>query len=672
MPRPKFPSIASTFLMLTLPNSSVAQEATPPPFFVDVDIDGALQVLWSAGAKMQDVVIAMRQSPTAIADLMRDLGQFGFEPLRAIWLCVLFTAVAIFAELGIRRILRPILSATAQAATQSHTQRGLTRLLAEAGAIGCFALFATVPLMMALGRDPVALALLLTLGPAVLAVRVIEAVFRRLTEPFIKDANSRWMCIEDHDAVRFYLSFVGLTALAAFFFFSVRLLEQGGLAADVVIGCTLLTRTILAAILIVAFFANQKGVSTLIRKRRSGRDRGPGWQALAGAWHKLASAYVVLSWLWTSVLVLVDSSDADQASILSFLVLMGTLIAALSLDSWIYRGETDENFELSVVQEVSLRVGGQAVVGAALVLLIYIWLPTWDDFPLLATGTAPREVFVQILVTLFLAHFVWMLFVVSTRRLAGTAEDDQHQPQTRAVTLLPLVRTVIFFGLISVTTVIIMSALGVDLLPLFAGASIFGLAIGLGSQALVRDVISGMFFLFDDAFRVGEYVDLGLAMGTVERVSTRSMRLRHHLGTVHTIPYGEIKTVANLSRDWVVYPVEFRVPFDVDPNDLRQKIKALGKTLAQNPDYGHKFTAPLKCQGIVGMEDATMMVRCKFTTKPGDQFELRRVVYDELRELMRNEGISLAAREVRVSSGEKAPKHAAASTAIDLGASDPL
>ncbi|SLN42896.1 Moderate conductance mechanosensitive channel YbiO precursor [Falsiruegeria litorea R37] len=672
MPRAIFPSIAALFVTLPLPKSAGAQEAAPPPFLVEVDFEGAAQILWTAGVRLQDVVVAMRQSPAAVTDLIRDLGQFGFEPVKALWLCVLFTAIAILAELGIRRMLRPFLSTAAQTTPQSHTQRGLTRLLAEAGAIGCFALVATVPLMMALGRDPVALALLLTLGPAVLAVRVVEAVFRRLAEPFTTDADSRWLDMNDHDAARFYFSFVGLTALSAFFYFSVRLLQQGGLVADVVVGFTLLTRTFLAATLIAAFFANQGGVSALIRKRRSGLDRGPRWQALAGVWHKLASAYVVLSWLWTSVLVLVESPDADRASILSFLVLMGSLIAALSLDGWIYRDEKQEDFELSVFKEVSLRVGGQAVVGASLVLLIYIWLPTWDDLPLLATGSAPREVFVQILVTLFLAHFVWMLFVVSTRRLAGTTVDDPHQPQTRVETLLPLVRTVIFFGLISVTTVIIMSALGVDLLPLFAGASIFGLAIGLGSQTLVRDVISGLFFLFDDAFRVGEYVDLGLAMGTVEKVSTRSMRLRHHLGTVHTIPYGEIKTVANLSRDWVIYPVEFRVPFDVDPNDLRKKIKALGKKLAQNPDYGHKFTAPLKCQGIVGMEDATMMVRCKFMTNPGDQFELRRIVYDELRELMRNEGISLAAREVRVSSGGKDPKQAAASTAVDFGGSDPL
>lgn len=117
--------------------------------------------------------------------------------------------------------------------------------------------------------------------------------------------------------------------------------------------------------------------------------------------------------------------------------------------------------------------------------------------------------------------------------------------------------------------------------------------------------------------------------------------------------------MANLSRDWVVYPLEFRVPFDVDPNDLRKKIKALGKELMNDEAVGSKFTGPLKCQGVVGMEDSNMIMRCKFTSRPGDQFELRRVVYDRLRQLLLSEGISIAAREIRVRNfsggGEAAP-----------------
>ena len=94
--------------------------------------------------------------------------------------------------------------------------------------------------------------------------------------------------------------------------------------------------------------------------------------------------------------------------------------------------------------------------------------------------------------------------------------------------------------------------LGINVSPLFASAGVVGLAIGFGAQTLVRDIFSGAFYLFDDAFRRGEYVDIGTVKGTVEKISVRSFQLRHHLGPLHTIPFGEIHSLTNYSRDWVM------------------------------------------------------------------------------------------------------------------------
>ena len=91
---------------------------------------------------------------------------------------------------------------------------------------------------------------------------------------------------------------------------------------------------------------------------------------------------------------------------------------------------------------------------------------------------------------------------------------------------------------------------GVQIAPLVAGAGVVGLAIGFGAQTLVKDIISGMFFLLDDAFRVGEYIESGSIRGTVEHISIRSLRLRHHRGALHTIPFGSLDTITNYSRDW--------------------------------------------------------------------------------------------------------------------------
>ncbi len=98
--------------------------------------------------------------------------------------------------------------------------------------------------------------------------------------------------------------------------------------------------------------------------------------------------------------------------------------------------------------------------------------------------------------------------------------------------------------------------------PLFAGAGVIGLAIGFGAQTLIKDIFSGAFFLMDDAFRGSEYIDIGSVKGTVEKISVRSMQLRHQLGTLVTVPFGEIQHLSNYSRDWVIMKLTLRLTYN--------------------------------------------------------------------------------------------------------------
>ena len=219
---------------------------------------------------------------------------------------------------------------------------------------------------------------------------------------------------------------------------------------------------------------------------------------------------------------------------------------------------------------------------------------------------------------------------------------------SRLATLLPLFRN---FMLIVIAISVLFSAfmeLGINLGPLFASAGVVGLAIGFGAQTLVRDIFSGAFYLFDDAFRKGEYVDIGNVKGTVEKISVRSFQLRHHLGPLHTIPFGEIQFLTNYSRDWVMMKLPLRLTYDTDIEQVRKLIKKLGLQLLEDPEIGHTFLQPLKSQGVLEMQDSAMIVRVKFMTKPGDQWNVRKRVYHEIRELFEREGIRFAHREVTV------------------------
>ncbi len=250
------------------------------------------------------------------------------------------------------------------------------------------------------------------------------------------------------------------------------------------------------------------------------------------------------------------------------------------------------------------------------------------------------------------------------------------QGESRLVTLLPIFRNVTVVTIFVISGMIVLSQMGLNIGPLFAGAGVIGIAVGFGAQTLIRDIFSGAFYLIDDAFRKGEYIELDNIRGTVEKISMRSFQLRHHLGALHTIPFGEIHQLTNYSRDWVVMKLPLRVTYDTDVERVRKLVKTLGQELLEHPQVGKLFIQPLKSQGVIHMEDSAMIIRVKFMTKPGEQWVVRKVVYAAVRELFQREGIKFAHKEVTVriagdrdpatlSDKEKEAVGAAARSAID-------
>ena len=260
------------------------------------------------------------------------------------------------------------------------------------------------------------------------------------------------------------------------------------------------------------------------------------------------------------------------------------------------------------------------------------------------------------------ATLCWMAYravgVFIDRRLEeeGGAPDGEEEMggdgggagASRMATLLPIMRYVMVVTLFSIAGMVILSRMGFDIGPIFAGAGVVGIAVGFGAQTLIRDIFSGAFFLMDDAFRRGEYVEIENIKGTVEKISIRSFQLRHHLGALHTIPFGEIKQLTNYSRDWVLMKLPLRVTYDTDTEKVRKLVKKLGQELLNHPQVGHTFMQPLKSQGVYKMEDSAMIIRVKFMTKPGEQFVTRKVVYESIQDLFAREGIHFAHKEVTV------------------------
>ena len=243
----------------------------------------------------------------------------------------------------------------------------------------------------------------------------------------------------------------------------------------------------------------------------------------------------------------------------------------------------------------------------------------------------------------------------------GTPEARYRRARVR--TLLPIARNVLFVVLCVMAALMALSALGVQVGPLIAGAGVVGVAIGFGSQTLVKDVISGVFFLLDDAFRVGEYIESGSIRGTVEGFSLRSIKLRHHRGYLHTVPFGSLDKITNYSRDWVIDKVTLGLTYDTDLDKVKRIIKQIGRELLADPDLGPHIINTLKMQGVEEYGDFAIKIRLKLTCKPGEQFVIRRRAYGMIKKAFDENGIKFAFPTVQVAGGEAGP--AVAQTALD-------
>ncbi|MCR9126776.1 MAG: mechanosensitive ion channel family protein [Rhodobacteraceae bacterium] len=310
-----------------------------------------------------------------------------------------------------------------------------------------------------------------------------------------------------------------------------------------------------------------------------------------------------------------------------------------------------------------IRIGRVLVTVGVLVLIASAWQINLTNLAAAGVGARIAAGLVEFLIAVAFGYLVWeVVSLWINRKLAAEMTASGYDPENEAMgggdgggaggsrlsTVLPLVLLTARIAIVVIFGLLALGNLGIDTTPLLAGAGIAGLAIGFGAQKLVTDVVSGVFFLVDDAFRTGEYVEVDGTMGTVEKISVRSMQLRHHKGPVHTIPYGEIPKLTNYSRDWVIMKLKFTVPFDTDPNKVKKIFKKIGQDMLQEPAFEGDFLQPFKSQGVLEIYDVGMVIRGKFMAKPGSQFMIRKEIFNRVSAAFAENGIDFARREVRV------------------------
>lgn len=369
------------------------------------------------------------------------------------------------------------------------------------------------------------------------------------------------------------------------------------------------------------------------------RSRWRGW--LARLWPGLVIGFLIMTFLTTEMALTLGVPLPGGAVLFTVVIVLLTP----HLDALIAkRANLALEAEHASIIGIALRQTARfAVLIVMFTMLGAVWAsPLASGFGINLHSIATEAFHVGLIATA--AAFLWSLLVTAMARIAWRDSHDAHgaaaaSPRSRLGTLVPLLSLVGKSAIVALAFLTVLVSLGVNVWPLITGLSVFGLAIGFGSQTLVKDIVSGLFFLADDAFRIGEYIETSGAKGTVEKISVRSVTLRNPRGPVATVPYGQISKVVNFSRDWAIEKIQFRVAIDTDVELLRKLFKKIGQDLLNDPELAPGLLETFKSQGISNVEDGTLVVRGKFVAKPGSQTLIRRAVFKAVLQAFRENGI---------------------------------
>jgi small-conductance mechanosensitive channel len=487
---------------------------------------------------------------------------------------------------------------------------------------------------------------------AVVYWRLYVFAFRLIVRPALPAAR---LCdIGDREAWRMLHMVSALALIAA----AARALYLGAAAAqlpaDAVAAGRILAAPVLLVVLLVFVVRVREGMTQWL----VGLSRAAPWNGFIGRhWVAVASMLFVALVATQIYGAITGHLKTPTAVMLTVNVLIGLLLFETLLQALVWRLDSqldgftppDDRQRLPDVLASIARV-------FALILAIVVVAENWvvNVMALIDERAWDRLTGVgrSAGLTLFVGFVLWELFKYATdaylfgiaRRNLRSGEGAQVAGSiaARFDTLMPMVRVTVGIVIAVIAALIVLDELGINTAPLLAGASVLGLAISFGSQALVKDIVSGIFYLADDAFRVGEYIRCGQSEGTVEGFTLRSLRLRHPSGQLQVIPFGDLGQIANHSRDWAAIKFNMRFARDTDLEKLREATRRIGAELMEEPELKADILDPLKVHSVAEVADNALVVRFKLKTRPGNTGAIQDLAFRRMLKAMPERGIAFA------------------------------
>jgi small conductance mechanosensitive channel len=421
---------------------------------------------------------------------------------------------------------------------------------------------------------------------------------------------------------------------------------------------------VLLLVVVLILQTRQSLAAWLRGKRPESAPAARGWRALrerlADIWHVLAIVYAAALYVVWSLELRSGFDHIARASLLTIVILVAARLIAQGVRDGLgrifaisedlrrrYPGlETRANRYLAVVESVA--------IACIYVIAAFAVLAAWgiDSMAWLSGELGQRLAGRAILIAALIvgAVIVWELINASIERTL--TRDGRARIGPRARTLLPLARSVALIVLTTLTIFTVLSEIGLDIGPLLAGAGVIGLAVGFGSQTLVKDIVTGVFILSENQVSVGDTVKIGDHQGQVEAITIRTMRLRDPAGAMHIIPFSEVQTIENMTRDFSRHIFHVRVAEHEDIDAVIAALREIGAAMEADPALRPRLVGGLEVLGIEEFDDNAMVVLGQITTRAGEQAAVGREFNLRLKKAFDERGIALASPRRTVYFGE--------------------
>lgn len=243
-----------------------------------------------------------------------------------------------------------------------------------------------------------------------------------------------------------------------------------------------------------------------------------------------------------------------------------------------------------------------------------------------------------VLFVVFIAAIIWETIGIYLSYIFKQADT---QNQTRVKTLLPIVRNVVSMAVFILFGLVLLSEVGINVTPLLAGAGVIGVAIGFGAQTMVKDFLSGFTIILEDLFRVGDIVTLGGHTGQVEQITLRKVQLRDMAGIVYTVPFSEITTIQNLTKDFSFYVIDIGITYNVDTDKVVDILEHIDQALREDSEYAPFILAPLEILGVDRFADSAVVIKARIKTIPSKQWFIGREFNRRMKHTFDKAGIEI-------------------------------